>query len=78
MEKDSGLDQWLAYHGINIKKELVVDSRHATFLVPMDRQVAGFPVRETRFIPYPFFVDICTDAMGKQGGITSGVDQVTL
>lgn len=75
---DSGLTQWLAHYGIKLKEELVLDPRNAAFPIPMNRQVAGFTVQETRLVPYPFFVDIRADAMDQQSGITASLNQVTL
>jgi ABC-2 type transport system permease protein len=79
MEKsDSGLTKWLSHYGINLKEEVVLDPHNAAFPIPMERQVAGFKVKETRMVPYPFFVDVRSDGMDQKSGITSGLNQVTI
>jgi ABC-2 type transport system permease protein len=77
-KSDSGLKEWLAHHGINFEENLVLDSQNAAFPIPVQRRVAGFVVQETRMVEYPYFVDIRTDGMDRQSGITAGIDQVTL
>ncbi|HEU18504.1 MAG TPA: ABC transporter permease [Deltaproteobacteria bacterium] len=77
-KKDSGLAEWLDHHGINVEKKLVLDPQNAAFPIPVERRVAGFSVRETRMVEYPYFVDIRADGMDRQSGIAAGIDQVTL
>lgn len=77
-EKDSGLTEWLAHHGINIGDELVMDSQNAAFPVPVTRNVGGFQLQEMRLLDYPYFVDIRQDAMNSDSPIVAGLDQVTM
>ncbi|MDD5722569.1 MAG: Gldg family protein [Syntrophales bacterium] len=77
-KKDSGLKEWLTYNGINIDEKLVLDPRNTSFPVPVERRVAGFIVKETRMVEYPYFVDIRNDGMDRESGLTAGIDQVTL
>jgi len=77
-KSESGLTEWLAHHGIYLEEDLVLDPQNAAFPIPVERRVAGFVVQETRMVEYPYFVDIRTDGMDRQSGITAGIDQVTL
>ena len=78
VELDSGLSAWLAHHGIEIQKELVLDSQNSPFPIPTQRNVGGFTIQETRMIDYPFFVDIRNDGMIDDSPILSGIPQLTL
>lgn len=75
---DSGFEEWLSHHGISLEKELVLDPQNAALPIPVERRLAGFVVRETRMVEYPYFVDIRNNGMDPSSGITSGIDQVTL
>jgi ABC-2 type transport system permease protein len=77
-KNESGLEEWLAHHGFKIEEELVLDPQNAAFPIPIERQLAGFVVRETRMVEYPYFVDIRSDGMDQDSGIMSGIDQVTI
>jgi ABC-2 type transport system permease protein len=74
----SGLGDWLKHHGLNMSEEMVLDPQNAAFPIPVDRQVAGFVVRETQLVDYPYFVDIRDDGMAREEGITAGLSQVTM
>jgi ABC-2 type transport system permease protein len=77
-ENRSGIEDWLAHHGINFHKQLVLDPQNAAFPIPVNRQVGGFTIRETQLVDYPYFTDIRGSGMVQEGGITSGLNQVTL
>lgn len=77
-EKDSGLESWLAHHGINIGEELVMDPRNAAFPIPVTRNVGGIQLQEMRMLDYPYFVDVRPDTMNSDNPIVAGLDQVTL
>lgn len=77
-EHRSGIEEWLTYHGITIAKELVMDPQNSAFPVPVQRQMAGFSIQETRMVNYPFFVDIRQDGMNMESGLMSGLQQVTM
>ncbi|MEJ2456571.1 MAG: Gldg family protein, partial [Candidatus Thiodiazotropha sp.] len=74
----SGLDKWLAHFGITQEQKMVLDPQNAAFPIPVDRDIGGFTVRETQLVDYPYFVDIRGKGMPQQGGITSGLNQVTM
>ncbi len=77
-DQDSGLKDWLASYGINLDHTLVLDPQNAAFPVPVERQAGGFAIRETHLINYPYFVDIRNDGMNREGGLISGIDQLSL
>ena len=75
---DSGLTDWLASHGLTISGEMVLDPQNSAFPIPIQRQVAGFVVQETRMVDYPYFVDIRPDGMNEDNSILSGLNQLTM
>ena len=77
-QHQSGLDEWLGHHGIELKPQLVLDPQNAAFPIPVDREIGGFVVRETQMVNYPYFVDIRSNGMAQENGITTGLNQVTL
>src|SRR3546814_20932601 len=54
---DTGLEDWLAHHGITIEESMVLDSQSAALPVPVEREVGGVRVRELRMFDYTYFVD---------------------
>ncbi|MFZ0469499.1 MAG: ABC transporter permease, partial [Thiogranum sp.] len=75
-KQTSGLEDWLAHNGLVIQPDMVLDPRNAAFPVPAQRNVAGFTLRETELVNYPYFVDVRGDGLG--GKLTAGLNQVTL
>jgi ABC-2 type transport system permease protein len=74
----TGLEGWLAHHGISMEKNLVLDPQNMPFPVPMERNLGGFTVQETQLVKYPYFVDVRPDGMNADSGITSGLNQITM
>ncbi len=77
-EHVSGLEEWLARHGITIEKRMVLDPQNSAFPIPIQRNLGGFIVQETRLVEYPYFVDIRGPGIHDESGLTAGVDQVTM
>ncbi len=77
-QHQSGLDEWLGHHGVELKPQLVLDPQNAAFPIPVDREIGGFVVRERQMVNYPYFVDIRSNGMAQENGITIGLNQVTL
>lgn len=75
---NAGLQAWLDHHGITLEEQLVLDPQNAAFPIPVNRRIAGFVVRETRMVDYPYFVDIRESGMERESGLTAGLNQVTL
>ena len=74
----SGLEDWLAHHGIQVEKQLVLDPRNAALPVPMERQLGGMTIREVRMLPYPHFPDIRGKGLNPDHPATSSLQQLTL
>ncbi len=77
-KKATGLEEWLDFHGIKLDEEMVLDPQNSAFPVPVQRQLAGFTVQETRLVNYPYFVDIRPDGMNQESGLTLGLNQLTM
>jgi ABC-2 type transport system permease protein len=74
----SGLEEWLRSHGLEIGRSMVLDPQNSAFPVPMERQVGGFTVQETRLVNYPYFIDIRPDGMDSESGLLTGLQQLTM
>ena len=68
----------MLHNGIEIKEALVLDKKNSAFPVPVDRDLGGYTIRETRLIDYPFFVDIRQDVLESSQDINQGLDQATI
>ncbi len=77
-KKPTGLADWLKFHGIAIADEMVLDPKNSAFPVPVQRQVGGFTVQETRLVNYPYFIDIRPDGMNRESGLLTGLNQLTV
>ncbi|WP_194709946.1 Gldg family protein [Pseudoalteromonas sp. S16_S37] len=73
----SGLNDWLAHHGLTIEDSLVMDPSNAAFPIPITRNVGGFQLQEMRMLDYPYFVDV-RDGLNKDNLITSQLPQLTM
>ncbi|HHH35585.1 MAG TPA: ABC transporter permease [Gammaproteobacteria bacterium] len=74
---DSGLRDWLSHNGIDIEKRMVLDPRNSAFPIPIQRNVGGFIIQETRMVEYPYFIDIRGEGI-RDSRLAAGVDQVTM
>ncbi|MCI5161963.1 MAG: hypothetical protein D3917_08050 [Candidatus Electrothrix sp. AX5] len=77
-EKKTGLEDWLEHNGITLEKKMVLDPQNSPFPVPVQRNLGGFMIRETKLVNYPYFVDIRPDGMNEDSGVTSGLQQLTM
>lgn len=77
-KKTSGLQEWLAHHGITIAETMVLDPQNAALPIPVERQLGGITVREIRMLPYPHFPDLRNDGLSQDSPITSSLGQLTL
>ena len=73
----SGLEKWLGHQGINIDKKLVFDPQNSPFPVPVNRNLGGIMVRETKLVNYPLFIDIRPDSMDQSSGLFQGIRQLS-
>lgn len=77
-KKTSGLQEWLAHHGITIAETMVLDPHNAALPIPVERQLGGISVREIRMLPYPHFPDLRNDGLSQNSPITASLGQLTL
>ncbi len=77
-KEKSGLEDWLKFHGISIGEQMVLDPKNSAFPVPVQRNVGGYTVQETKLVNYPYFVDIRPDGMNSENGMLSGLNQLTM
>ncbi|MDB4542618.1 Gldg family protein [bacterium] len=75
---DSGLQQWLAHHGIEIADTLVLDKQHATFPAPIMRQAGGYEFQDFQMIDYPYFIDLRPPGLEREHPITANLPQLTM
>ena len=76
--RTTGLEEWLAFQGIDVRASFVMDPQNAAFPIPVTRQVGGFSFQETRMLDYPYFVDVRGDGKNENSPITADVPQVTM
>jgi ABC-2 type transport system permease protein len=74
----TGLEDWLAHHGVSIDEKLVMDSRNAAFPIPVTRNVGGFALREWRMLDYPWFLDIRDAGLASEHPVTADLPQLTM
>jgi ABC-2 type transport system permease protein len=77
-KNESALIAWLTHHGIRLEEQMVLDPLNASFPIPVERRVGDLVFRETQMVNYPYFDDIRGDGIVQDGGLTSGIDQVTM
>lgn len=76
--RNTGLDDWLAHHGIAVGDALVMDPRNAAFPVPVTRQVGGFSFQELQMLDYPYFVEVREDGFAADSPIVAQIPQATM
>lgn len=74
----SGLQEWLAHHGITIEDSMVLDPHNAALPVPVQRNIGGLTFREYHMMPYPHFPDLRRDGLNRDNPITASLQQLTL
>lgn len=76
--QDSGLGQWLAYHGLSIGQSFVMDAQNAAFPIPVMRQVGMFQVQEMQMLDYPYFVEVRNAGLNEDSPVTNALQQLTV
>ena len=77
--RTSGLEDWLAHHGVSIGQQLVLDPQSTAFPIPVTRQVGGFSFQELVLIDYPYFVDVRGESgFADPSPITAELPQVSI
>lgn len=74
----SGLEDWLAHHGITIEESVILDERQAVFPVPVLRRVGAYEFREMQFVEYPYLLDVRDQGLNGEHPITRGLPQLTV
>jgi ABC-2 type transport system permease protein len=77
-EQESGLNDWLAHHGLTIDKRLVLDTQSTAFPIPMTRNIGGLQIRDMRLLDYPYFIDVRGKGLSRDNLITSELPQLTV
>ena len=78
LDWDSGLQGWLAHHGLQIGQTLVLDERNAAFPAPVTRQSEGYEFRDVRMIDYPYFIDLRPPGLAPDHPVTANLPQLTI
>jgi ABC-2 type transport system permease protein len=74
----TGLEDWLATHGLSLEKAMVLDTQNTPFPVPVERNVGGMRLQQYQLVPYPYFTDIRQAGLKQQDAPTLGLSQLTL
>jgi len=74
----SGIDKWLAFQGLKVENQVVMDQQNAAFPVPVTRNVAGLQLQELRMLDYPYFIDVRRPGLNPEHPITGELPQATL
>lgn len=73
----SGLEDWLAHHGISVERTMVMDLNNVGVPVAVTREVGGFMFNEIHMIDYPFIVDVRDKGYVDDHPIVRNLDQMT-
>ena len=76
--RQSGLNEWLAHHGIEVGAQMVMDPQNAAFPVPVSRNVGGFSFQDLVMLDYPYFVDVRGSGINAEAPMMAGLNQLTL
>jgi ABC-2 type transport system permease protein len=71
----SGLDEWLAHHGVTIGETLVLDDRNQALPLPEVRYTALGAIRTWSLAPYPYLVQVREDGFLNRD-VTASLDSV--
>lgn len=74
----TGLEDWLKSYGLSLGDGMVLDPQNSPLPIPVERDVAGIPVRQIQLLDYPYFPDIREDALAQGEAPTLGLKQLTL
>jgi ABC-2 type transport system permease protein len=72
---DTGLDAWLAHHGVTIEKTLVLDDRNQPLPIPEVRSTPFGMMRTWTLAPYPYLVQVREDGF-LNPEVTASLDAV--
>jgi len=73
-----GLREMLEHYGLSVADGIVMDPQNIPFPLPVARNVGGAMVQEIQYLDFPFFIDLRSDGMESDNGITAGLSSVTM
>jgi len=71
----SGLEEWLAHHGVTVEKTLVLDDRNQALPIPEVRNTPFGMMRSWTLAPYPYLVQVRDEGFANRE-ITSTLNAV--
>ncbi len=77
-DRYSGLQEWLAHNGLEVKKTLVLDKQNASFPGPVTRQSGDQEFRDVQMLDYPYFIDLRPPGLTPNHPVTGNLPQVTM
>ncbi len=75
---NTGMDDWLSHHGVEIERAMLMDSNNAKLALPVTRRVGPISIQEVRMFDYPFFVEIPPSGFNADNPITNAFNQLAL
>lgn len=72
---ETGLDEWLAHHGVTIDQTLVLDDRNQPLPIPEVRDTPFGQIRTWALAPYPYLVQVRDEGF-RNPEITASLDAV--
>lgn len=78
IKHQSGIEDWLQHHGVNIDNTMVLDPQNSRLPIPVQRNLGGFLVQEMQMLEYPYFIDIRSSGLADKHAITSNIAQISL
>ena len=73
----SGLEDWLAHHGVSVEQSMVMDANNRGFPIPVQREVGGLIFEDIQMFDYPFFIDVRNEGFVDKHPIVRNLDQLT-
>lgn len=77
-KQTTGLEKWLAHHGLKLGDSMIMDPRSAALPVPTTRTVGGLTFREIQMVPYPFLADLRGEQLDPDHPVTAPLNQMTV
>jgi len=74
----SGLDDWLAHHGVEVGQSLVLDPHSAVLPAPVTRQAGDHEFNDLMLLDYPYFIDLRPPGLSQRHPVTVNLPQVTM
>ena len=74
----SGLEGWLAHHGLHIGDELVMDEQNGAIAAPVIRRVGDREFRDLQLVDYPYFIDLRPPGLNPDHPITANLPRLTM